>query len=552
MRRLGKTNDLRRWKLVASLPMMAFILVSINPPAYALDDFKTFRGTDYVDVPNARGLQLGQFTIEVRFRVTEDSAERGYLVSKSSSGKTNSLLDQNYALFVTPQGRLVGGFNALDGSHNYLYSPVIAQDRWQLARLIYDGSALRLSIDDTVVSSLLVGKSPDNSATGDLRIGANANGSPAKFFVGDIDFVKIVDRSTFKQTYFKDFDEYSDSVNTDCSSIPMDQFKGAVFRDPVLGTMENGGDVDARWNSIDESMKYIRLNGMNLIRVPFYWESYVHDPAAFLDAVEVIAKTAEDHDICVIFANFHWYTTSYWKLEIIGNSDGRGFPSFVVKNFQPKNDDYDSTAAPFWNAFLTNSIVIDGKSVWDVQASFLSKIISQVDNYGSVAGYEILNEPHLFDSSQYEKLGNYHTYMAKKIRESTDKKILFDRETARGFQREPLSEYKIVPREVSGLVYSPHLYSVPVPGSNAEKQLSNFYQWADEWDVEILIGEWAAETQIDTELFLNGFIDRDFGWTYYAWKPTTDRGSGGELYQSDTSPPTIYLEYLVYALELIY
>jgi hypothetical protein len=299
-------------------------------------------------------------------------------------------------------------------------------------------------------------------------------------------------------------------------------------------------------------MKYIKQNGMNFVRVPYYWEAYVHDPADFLREMELIAQAAQDNELCVVFANFHWYTTSYWKLEVIGNSDGRGFPSFVVKNFQPKNNDYDATAAPFWNAFLNNNIVIDGQQVWDVQSDFFAKIINQVDHYDSVAGYEILNEPHLFDPSQYDKLGNYHTYMAEQIRELTDKKIVFDRETARGFPREPNSEYKIVPRGVTDLVYSPHLYAVPTSGSQAEKQLSNFDQWSEEWNVEILIGEWAAETQEETNTFLAAMKEKEFGWSYYAWKPTSDRGEGGELYQSDDIAPTIYLEFLARALDAIY
>jgi hypothetical protein len=527
-------------------------MAQMTIPSYALDAFKTFRGGDFVEVPSSPSLQLVQFAIEVRFRITENLLERGYLISKSSTENENTLLDQNYAVFVTPLYRVVGGFKAQDGTYNYAYSPPVSLDTWHLARLVYDGVTLRLSIDDVLVSSVRTAKLPDNLELGNLRIGANGNGTPEKFFVGDLDYVKVVDRSTFKTVYFRDFDETVDTVNTDCSRTSMSHLRGVVFRDPVLGTLQNGGDVDAQWNSLDESMKYIRLNGMNLIRVPYYWEAYVHDPQAFLSKLEEIAQVAGDHDVCVVFANFHWYTTSYWKVEIIGNSDGRGFPSFVVKNFPVKENDYDATAGPFWNAFLSNNIVIDGRNVWDVQADFIKKVIDAVDSYDSVAGYEILNEPHLFEKSQYDKLGNYHTYMAKEMREATDKKIFFDRETARGFLRDPTSEYKIVPRDVSNIVYAPHLYSVPTAGSQAEKQISNFQQWSKDWNVEILIGEWAAETQADTNTYVAAFKEKDFGWTYYAWKPTTDRGFGGELYQSDSTPPTIYLEYLVNALETIY
>ena len=97
-------------------------------------------------------------------------------------------------------------------------------------------------------------------------------------------------------------------------------------------------------------------------------------------------------------------------------------------------------------------------------------VIDRVDGYDNVIGYEILNEPHLFNASQYDDLGRYHTYMAKGIREISDKKIFFDRETTRDFQRLPSLEYKIVPQNVSGLVYTPHLYAAPYPGSQAGNQ----------------------------------------------------------------------------------
>jgi aryl-phospho-beta-D-glucosidase BglC (GH1 family) len=169
----------------------------------------------------------------------------------------------------------------------------------------------------------------------------------------------------------------------------MSKLRGAVFMDPILGTRENGGTVRMPLNYVKDSMKYMQLNGMNLARVPFYWESYVHDPVAFMNELELIAQAADANNMCVIFDNHHWYTTSYWNLEILGNSDGRGFPSFVVKDFANKNNDYEDTAGPFWAAFLANKISVNGKGVWEVQAEFFTKVIQRVDNYKSVTGYEI-------------------------------------------------------------------------------------------------------------------------------------------------------------------
>jgi hypothetical protein len=175
-----------------------------------------------------------------------------------------------------------------------------------------------------------------------------------------------------------------------------------------------------------------------------------------------------------------------------------------------------------------------------------------VDKYKSVTGYEIINEPHLFDPSQYEKLGDYHTYMAKKIRSQTDKKIVFDRETARGFMREANSEHKIVPQGVSGVVYGPHLYGIPYAGTQAEKQLDNFVQWSKDWNMEILVGEWGADTTAEVDAYLKAFEERGFGWTYYAWKHTQSRGGGSSLYDSPTTDPTEALRQLVSSISRVY
>jgi hypothetical protein len=268
--------------------------------------------------------------------------------------------------------------------------------------------------------------------------------------------------------------------------------------------------------------------------------------------LELVAKTAQENDICVFFDNHHFYTSSYWNLQVEGKSGGRGFPSFVVKNFPAVNNDYIKTAGPFWNAFLSNSITVNGKSVWDVQADFFKTVIAKVDNYDSVAGYEILNEPHLFDKSHYQKLGNYNTYMAKEIREVTDKKIFFDRETTRGFAREPSLEPTIFPKGVSGLVYAPHMYSIPYPGTQAMKQINNFKTWSQNAGTEVLIGEMGAETQKDAEQYLSVLKQYGFGWTAYSWKKAGSAGLGSTLFESDTAPATTALKIMTAAMSAVY
>lgn len=528
-------------------------MVSVLPSSFALVTFQSF-ADDSIDVPNTPALQLSQFTIESKFMISQDPTERGYLVSKGSSDGGNVLLDQNYALFLTPLKKIGGGFRASDGSYQYVYSQVITTGVWHSAKLVYDGSTLRITIDGQMASSKTVNRDADNTANGSLRIGANANGPANKFFIGDMDYVKIVDRTTSAKVYFNDFGSQTNS-SSDCSEIPASQLRGAVFIDSILSRFENDGGPSAPKNYVQDSMRYIKSNGMNFVRVPFYWESYVSWPGAFMSELELVAQAADANGICVIFDNHHWYTSSYFSGLSIGKSGTpKGFPSFVMQGY-PTTGDYETVAGLFWEDFLSNSIVVGGDSIWDLQAGFFKKVIGKVDAYQSVAGYEILNEPHIFDSSQYQMLGEYHTYMAKEIRSVTAKKIVFDRETARGFQRDPDMEFKIVPQGVSGLVYGPHLYSVPTPGSQGQNQVNNFKKWSQEWGVEILLGEWSGGSQDEIDSFVSAFKDSGFGWSYYKWAPAKSSGDdhlGNVIYESDSNPKTTYLQFLDNAIKVLF
>ncbi len=342
-----------------------------------------------------------------------------------------------------------------------------------------------------------------------------------------------------------------DVAGTDCSELPARDFRGVSFIDNTLVRREDGG-ASSSDQYVTESMKHIKSNGFTVARVPYNWESYVYNSTQFMDRIQMIAETAQVNGICVFFANFHYYTSSYWGLEIDGKPRGGGFPSFVVDGFPATSNDYIQTAGPFWNAFLSNSIVINGRTVWNLQAEFFKTIISRVDHYGSVAGYEILNEPHLFDPSQYQKLGHYHTYMANEIRKVTDKKIFFDRETTWGFTRSPSLEPVVAPRGVTGIVYAPHLYAIPYANGLGESQIQNFKAWSQMWGSEVLIGEMAPVSQADADQYLKVLQENEFGWTVWSWRQSPSAGLGQTYYESDTVPPTDALEMIVGAIDKVY
>ncbi|HEY7734721.1 MAG TPA: cellulase family glycosylhydrolase [Nitrososphaera sp.] len=540
---------------ILGVSISVLLLCSVIPAVYAAPMFKHFDGNDKIDVPSTAALKLNHFILEAKIRIADNLAERGYIVNKGATG-SNSQVEHNYALYLNPDNKIGGGFNAADGTNHYISSGAISMNVWHVVKLVYNGAKLSLLVDGATVASKTIAKNPDTTLSGVLRIGANAKVLD-NFFVGDMDYVKVLNEDTMKVVYTNGFDSGAPPPpppgGTDCDSKPMNQLRGVAFMDPILTRNEKGGSFSAPADYVVDSMEHLKSYGFNLIRVPYYWESYAFNPTQFLNELDLIAKTAQANNICVVFDNHHWFTSSYWKTDIGKSGTAIGFPSFVVKSF-PSKPTYYETAKPFWEGLLSNTIMVNGKKVWDAQADFLKVVIAKVDNYNSVAGYEILNEPHLFNKAQYDKLGDYNTYLAKKIRAVSDKKIVFDRETTKEFVRDPTMEHKIVPQGVSKLVYGPHLYSIPNTGGGL-MQLNNFKTWAKQWGVEIMIGEFSAHNQADMNAFLKAWKDAGFAWTYWKWSRATGTGAGhlgNVVFESDTVPKTEALKQLLAAYNTVY
>ena len=80
-------------------------------------------------------------------------------------------------------------------------------------------------------------------------------------------------------------------------------------------------------------------------------------------------------------------------------------------------------------------------------------------------------------------------------------------------------------------------------------EIVNFKKLSEEWGTEVLIGEWSASTQEESDAYLRAFKENGFGWTYYSWRPTESRGLGVSLYDTTWTPMTIGLRQLVHSIE---
>ncbi|MGI0013257.1 MAG: Ig-like domain-containing protein, partial [Nitrososphaera sp.] len=234
----------RHKRLLIGLSLAAILVSSVipvyfkTPAAHAEETFKTFDGDDSIQVPSSAELQLPKFTVEVRFKLDKTPSERGYFVSKDAG---TGMLDHNYALFVTKDRGIGGGFMSADGQYYDVYSwGQLWMGTWHVATLQYDGSKLILEIDGKLARTLTVGKSPETSGTGPLMIGKNSNGANG-FFVGDMDYVRIIDGRNNNQVYFNDF-------GTSPVNSPPDALNdwGWTYKNTAktLGVLSNDSDPD--------------------------------------------------------------------------------------------------------------------------------------------------------------------------------------------------------------------------------------------------------------------------------------------------------------------
>ena len=60
----------------------------------------------------------------------------------------------------------------------------------------------------------------------------------------------------------------------------------------------------------EKSFALISKAGMNHIRYAFYWEAYKKDPNAFMKELKTVAKTADKHNLKVIYDNHQYHTSS--------------------------------------------------------------------------------------------------------------------------------------------------------------------------------------------------------------------------------------------------
>jgi aryl-phospho-beta-D-glucosidase BglC (GH1 family) len=111
-------------------------------------------------------------------------------------------------------------------------------------------------------------------------------------------------------------------TNGNVSYLGVDM-SGFYTRDPQA----RNPTYDLPANYFENSFKILSEAGMNHVRFVLYWESYVKDPASFINELNAVANAADKWGIKVIYDN-HQFHTSSW----LNPQRGTGFPSFLFEN----------------------------------------------------------------------------------------------------------------------------------------------------------------------------------------------------------------------------
>jgi len=338
----------------------------------------------------------------------------------------------------------------------------------------------------------------------------------------------------------------------------------------------------------DDTFKALSDAGLNHIRYVFRWESYERDPDSFINEILTVAQTASKWGLKVIYDN-HQFHTSSW----LNNQRGLGFPVSLFEN----NPQYvfDSGGAPsretakiwwtnWWNRNITDSA---GNEGWTLQAEFLKKIVQTVDGYSSTLGYEILNEPQVHSSEDWEKIGKYNTFMTNELRKSTQKTLFYSMHIPIGLNDEHLqvnaeNVAKMAPENKTNVVFKISVYGLPDmsdPNAYQTRRFNVFAKSADIAGVPLYVGEWnnvvrekitneenVTEWTVSREKsdinqtqavnFVQGFKELGvWGWAYWIWGYQEDRLENYQLANITADSriaPTKYFEYLKNAVAQVY
>jgi hypothetical protein len=293
-------------------------------------------------------------------------------------------------------------------------------------------------------------------------------------------------------------------------------------------------------NYYEQSFKLIHDAGMNHVRYLLYWESYEKNPSKFMQELKTVADTADKWGLKVLYDNHQWHTSSWLE------SRATGFPSFLFEGNPDFEEDSggntnDEAARIWWTDWWNRSVRdSSGNDGWSLLSEFLTKLVNTLDSHPSTAGYEILSEPQIHDDDQWEKVGQFNTFMVNELRKITQKTIAFSQQVPASINAPnidviPENQAKMAPANKNNVVFKISLYGVSTePFQKA--RLDGLVETSQLADIPIYVGEWnnvvrereggvfrispeeSDLTQEDINHFLQEFRELSvWGWAFWRW-----------------------------------
>jgi hypothetical protein len=275
-------------------------------------------------------------------------------------------------------------------------------------------------------------------------------------------------------------------------------YVGVNMRGVYTAVSEPKGNISAvslPANYYEDSFRILSDAGMNHVRYTLYWEAYVVNPTSFMNELQMVANAADKYGINVIYDNHQFHTSSY-----LNPQRGNGFPSSLFES-NPKfsygaggSPKYE-TAKLWWTDWWNRSIRdVNGTDGWVLLLGFLQKIVNAVDSHPSTLGYEILSEPQVHSSDQWEKIGMFNSFMVNELRKITQKTLAYsmnipvDLKSPIGVN--PTNLAQMAPVNKTNVVFKISLYGLPEPNTYQGDRLAIFMQTSEIIKVPLYIGEW--------------------------------------------------------------
>jgi hypothetical protein len=372
---------------------------------------------------------------------------------------------------------------------------------------------------------------------------------------------------------------YAQESNLSSSNTDLPTFMGVTMRGSHTSEKETQvSDTIAPSNYYDESFRLIHDAGMNHVRYLFYWESYVKNPSQFMEELTMVAETADKWGLKVLYDNHQWHTSSWLE------SRATGFPSFLFEGnpeleMESGGNTNDEAARIWWTDWWDRSVKdTGGNDGWSLLSEFLTNLANAVDSHPSTLGYEILSEPQIHSDDQWEKVGQFNTFMVNELRKVTQKTIAFSQQVPASINAPdidviPENQAKMVPANKNNVVFKISLYGVSTD-SFQEARLDGLVEAAQLADVPIYVGEWnnvvrereggvfrispeeSDLSQEETNLFLQDFKRIGvWGWAFWQWNYKDHDVPNFNLIlvsEDGTIQPTEYYERLKTAISEVY